>query len=333
MWRSLRFLILAAAALAAPAQAQSERVVRPVEWQLTNPVEGELDSPLLQPGPMAAGDSALILYDYGDARLKAFHLRTGALLWQAGRGGAGPGEFVNPTDLKLGPQGNVWVLDPPNLRISVFGPDGTFLRSIRVEEPLFRLGVVGQEQLLAIRSEPIGGLVVVVDSQGQVARVLPEPAWVADVPAMAAGVWTAADAATGTTALAFPYSGRLLLIRPPHSAVQAAGVVVVRPEPEQIVYSPRPRLVVRRLAPEAVMTVLSVALTPDEVWLLVNGETEKGNRIVDRYGREDGVYRGSWRLPVHVNRITSWGNRIVGIQTDFLPAVFVMTPAPERRSL
>lgn len=317
------------ATLAVPVAAQTERVFERVVWVVANPVEGELDSPLLRPGPMAVIDSALVLFDYGDARLKAFHLETGALLWQAGRGGAGPGEFRNPTDVKADPEGRIWVLDPPNLRISVFDAGGAFLRSIRTHEPLFRLGTVSDREVLAIRSNPTDeGLVVRVDPQGLIVRTLPEPAWVAEVPALAAGVWTATEAVTGTTALAFPYSGRVLLVRPPKAVVeQGPRVVEVRPEPQQIVYSPRPGMMVRRLAPEATLTVLSVALTSDEVWLLMSGLPEDGNRIIDRYGLDDGAYRGSWRLPIHVNRITNAGGRIVGVQTDLLPAVFLITPS------
>lgn len=48
-----------------------------------------------------------------------------------GRGGEGPGEFVDATGLMLDPGGRIWVADPRGQRMSVFDPVEGFLESFR----------------------------------------------------------------------------------------------------------------------------------------------------------------------------------------------------------
>ena len=48
-----------------------------------------------------------------------------------GRGGEGPGEFVDATGLMLDPRGRIWVADPRGQRVSVFDPVEGFLESFR----------------------------------------------------------------------------------------------------------------------------------------------------------------------------------------------------------
>lgn len=53
----------------------------------------------------------------------------GRHLATSGRKGGGPGEFAQPLMLAWGPDENLWIVDPPNNRISVFDHAGTFLTS------------------------------------------------------------------------------------------------------------------------------------------------------------------------------------------------------------
>ncbi|MEZ4586736.1 MAG: hypothetical protein R2909_10080 [Gemmatimonadales bacterium] len=49
---------------------------------------------------------------------------TGALSRTLGRKGGGPGELRAPVGMALTPEGHLWVIDPGNGRLSVYGPDG-----------------------------------------------------------------------------------------------------------------------------------------------------------------------------------------------------------------
>lgn len=69
--------------------------------------------------------------DGGSSELRAFRL-DGSHVQTAGRSGEGPGEFVFPVELvPLGPD-TLMVWDRQTQRISFFGPNGTFLRSISI---------------------------------------------------------------------------------------------------------------------------------------------------------------------------------------------------------
>lgn len=317
-------LSLPLAVHAVAAQEAPERTFTDPAWEISNPVPGQMDSPLLRPGLITADENAAYLFDYGDGLLKAFHLDTGELFWSVGRQGGGPGEFNNPTSIQIGDDGSLWVLDPPNVRISRYTTDGELLGSVRVEDGLFRLGSVSDGRIIAIRSEPSEGLVVEVDTAGTIVRELAAPAWAEQVPAMAAGVWAASDTDDGTVAMVFPYSGRALFGSAGAATLTEIGAVETQPEPEQIVYSPEEGMTVRRLTPEARMLALSITMTEDEVWILVSDEGEESDRVVDRYDRATGAYISSWRLPRNFNRITAAGDRLVGIETDMFPALFVL---------
>ncbi|MFW6159399.1 MAG: hypothetical protein ACOC8E_08590 [Planctomycetota bacterium] len=50
-------------------------------------------------------------------------------------GGSNPGQFKTPCSLDCGPEGRVYVADHFNDRVQIFAPDGTHLKSIKVEKP------------------------------------------------------------------------------------------------------------------------------------------------------------------------------------------------------
>ena len=79
-----------------------------VEWD-TVFRRGSLTDSLLQRPRLIAADSArLYVYDHFRHVLMAF-TDSGDLLWEYGREGAGPGEFTNPADLEVAPDGTVWL--------------------------------------------------------------------------------------------------------------------------------------------------------------------------------------------------------------------------------
>ena len=54
----------------------------------------------------------------------------GLLTWTYGSPGGGPDEIREPRDFKLGPGGQVWVLDPANGRLTKLSADGLVLSRI-----------------------------------------------------------------------------------------------------------------------------------------------------------------------------------------------------------
>jgi len=70
-----------------------------------------------------------------------------------GRSGEGPGEFGNPVDLAVLPHGSVAVLDPWNLRISIFDPEGRFLRAVPIRERFGQFEPAGSDQFFLYRRD------------------------------------------------------------------------------------------------------------------------------------------------------------------------------------
>lgn len=96
------------------------------------------DTTLLLPGFMVFQNGRLLVYDYGDARLKVFD-PDGAWLWSFGGYGDGPREFRNPTHVTTGADGLLWVLDRGAGRITRLSPSGDLVDLIALGPPAWRL--------------------------------------------------------------------------------------------------------------------------------------------------------------------------------------------------
>ena len=87
----------------------------------------------------SASPDAVYVLDYGGPSIKKF-TSSGILAETFGNGrGSGPGEFDNPTDFDVAPDGDVYVSDPVNGRVSHFAPNGTHLGDYRTEHRPHRI--------------------------------------------------------------------------------------------------------------------------------------------------------------------------------------------------
>ena len=175
-----------------------------------------------------------------------------------------------------------------------------------------------------MRDNPASGFAFLLDQAGKRVSDIVTPAWTATVPSLAAGVWVAVDQLGTAWAVAFPYSGRILMSSSEVELKEIPAPVATGEDPKIVTSSPRSGWTVRRLDPEARMIVLSVALSPNELWVLARSKED--DRVVDRYDRMSASYLGSWRLPLRLDKITASGRRVVGVLRDSLPALFVLDP-------
>ena len=123
--RFLNRLMIATAAMggmtaAALAQAPTvERVIRIGCDDCTGPTQF---STIFDAAVTDSGD--VFIADRSAPMIRAFD-RAGKLLWSTGRSGNGPGEFVFPTRIAVGPDGGVSVLDLRQRRHTRIARDGT----------------------------------------------------------------------------------------------------------------------------------------------------------------------------------------------------------------
>ena len=121
------------------------RQMEETQWLVDTLIGGEPDdTTLFLPGFMAFENGYLLVYDYGDARLKAFD-PSGAWLWSFGHFGDGPGEFRNPADVIVGPDGLLWVLDQGAGRITRVSPAGELVDIIPLGMTAWRILPTSEE--------------------------------------------------------------------------------------------------------------------------------------------------------------------------------------------
>lgn len=84
--------------------------------------------------PLLRSDDVLVLANGGTGEIRAFG-PDGALAWQAGGMGEGPGEFQSISSMILLPGDSVAVWDIRARRVSVVGPDGSMVRSYQAQPP------------------------------------------------------------------------------------------------------------------------------------------------------------------------------------------------------
>jgi hypothetical protein len=87
------------------------------------------------PFGLAWANNELYITDNQVGGVYAFN-EEGEFLRQIGKNGRGPGEYVTPLGVAVGPQGQVIVADRTHAKAVVYAADGTFLEEIKAEMPL-----------------------------------------------------------------------------------------------------------------------------------------------------------------------------------------------------
>lgn len=81
-------------------------------------------------GARRLSDGRIVLVNQGSQQIR-FYDQSGKFVSQAGRSGKGPGEFSNAFYLWVLPGDTIWVGDYDPWQFLVFGPDGTWKRTVR----------------------------------------------------------------------------------------------------------------------------------------------------------------------------------------------------------
>ena len=82
-----------------------------------------------KPVDSAVRDDRLYVIDIEHHQVQILDKNTGALISTFGKPGSDPGELFHPTNLAIGPSGDVFVVETSNFRVRRFSPDGTPIRT------------------------------------------------------------------------------------------------------------------------------------------------------------------------------------------------------------
>lgn len=88
---------------------------------------GEKDE--FKPVDVAIAGNRAYVVDIEHHEIRAMDKRSGKLLFKFGREGSGGGELYQPTNLAIGPGGDIFVVETGSFRVSRFTPEGKFVRS------------------------------------------------------------------------------------------------------------------------------------------------------------------------------------------------------------
>lgn len=263
-----------------------ERSMEPVRWDTVFAIGGAVEDTLLtRPRLIAAGGGALYAYDLYDGRVLAFGAE-GDLRWTYGRHGAGPGEFVQPTDLAVDPRGRIWVADSGTgaQRSTVLTLDGQFERHESH-------GAYPSQRLVALYNRRLGVHLtgrehfwVARDAGGTVTNRgdYPTEALREANPAVRVP-FVHNDRQGRRWAAVFPL-GRSLLVYD-ESELRCAGEMIegggFPADPTQ----------------DFTASAVAVAFADTSVFVLARGETEHERRMIDEYSADDCRYLRTLHLP------------------------------------
>ncbi|HXI21383.1 MAG TPA: hypothetical protein VNH46_09870 [Gemmatimonadales bacterium] len=286
------------------------------------------DTLLLQPVQLAARDDRIFLFE-ADQRIVCFD-RSGRLLWTQGRPGGGPGEYRNVRDMRLGPDGNLWVLDPASARVTVVDPGGRVTRMVPTQGVGHSEVAVPVTDGIALVPAHAEQDIEYLSTQGapMASDSLP---W-ADYRALeyvAKAHRAAVDPVTGHWVLGFSYgNGWFAFGASPGTASQRRFYIEPTrfPAVVQTVYDEGRAVGTGIVKPE--FSALDLALLRDTLYVLFIGKGPAAGRQVDRYAWSSGHYLGSLQLPVEADYLAVTDHHLVLLTNHPLPRVLVFRRGP-----
>lgn len=274
------------------------------------------DTTLVNPYLMAMDADQVYLMEM-DGRILCYDT-VGQLRWVQGKEGGGPGEFRGPRDIKVGPDGRVWIVDPPSGRITVLK------RTSGKVDTMMSLGV-GHTEVLAPLGQryavfpPDGGAdIEYFTSKGQKlgSDSLPWSGY-HQLESLSRQLKAGVDRSSGHWAVGFIYGNGWF-------AYDSAGKASNRRYyVEPTAFPP----VIKQVRDGALITSLvrtpfaaiDIQVVHDTVFVLFDGKEPNRRRKVDLYDWATGKYHGSFVLPETADNFGISGNLVV---------TYLSTPVP-----
>lgn len=307
-------VILLLAGCSWPADSDSREIVEE-RWDTIFRIGGTVeDTLLMRPYLMDAVGGRLTVYDHFDHQVKAF-AEDGSLAWRFGREGEAPGEFRNPFSLFATPEGEVWLADARNGRISVLSSSGEYRDGLGMGGEMIREAMPVRDGVIGV---PISEsrFFHVLDFAGNMVTSadFPTPEF-AEVDPMLRQTFAAVKPGTNRWVAAFPHGD-------PFFVYEGEDLLCKGRLVEPLAFPDRPGPHLRDH-----VSVLDVSISDGAIQMLARGETDHAQRLIDRYSLETCGYERSYLLPREFIRMTASDGTFFVFHQDPVPEILALRPA------
>lgn len=296
----------------APQRTTVDRRIFGTAWDTVAVFGGETDDTLLLiPRLLASRGARLVVYDYGDHRLKVFD--RGRLVWTFGGKGKGPGEFGNALDLEISRDGRIWLVDSGLGRLTaVESSDSSSVLPLRGIMARDVVPLPSEVLITSVSASP--EFLVAFDSAGAVAGRQGFPS---SAVAEAQPLVRQTNSALGDDGLSwatiFPFGNDLFVYRGREHRC-SGKLVEGQPFPKE------------GMGPGIPVWGVAVVVTDSTAAVLARGETEHALQVLDHYSLDDCRYVGSELLPRKVYSL-AYGRGIYYVgYDDPVPTVAALRP-------
>jgi hypothetical protein len=306
--------------------AQSVRRVLPFPLERIGGIGGPANDLLLDPGMVACAGADVLVFDYGDMRLKSFSIN-GAEQWSVGRAGAGPGEYRNPTDLRTTSEESILLRDPSNARILILNGTGGLRGAIPTASQSHKMLALANNRVMVLGGSH-NDFAVIMDDKGRVATTVPLPPTEAARPVVSRQA-VAAQASDGVGVIAYVYGGEFIVVDADGEMKRMHGIEPLGfPDVVSVKVGDKKQYTATRVDPKAPRGTRSAAVDKRHVYLAFGGRSKDAGALLDVYDRGSGAYKYSWRIPKGVVSVTACDEALVFHFNDPLPhLILYRTPS------
>ncbi len=313
----------------APLLDHPRRALEDVAWDTLARVSFSFEDTLLfTADEVSSNADGFWVMDRNARRIVRFSW-AGELRWTVGAEGQGPSEFGLVQDMSPDAAGNLWVLDPRNMRITGIDPDGEVVAEIRVRGDAtphaFAVRRDGSAFYLMSLAGGLQPILMHPDGSVEPGPVIPPPDVRAPAGLLSLQGRVARARESDTWVWAFSMGDRLLRFQgldPVAAPIPYAEAVPFPHVVEQTERRGAVTNVVREIA-EPVFAAAGVEVAGGEVRVRFRGRSEHAGRIIDRFDLEGGRYLGSFLLP-KAGAFSAWEGRTVIVANDPLPEILVV---------
>lgn len=295
-------------------QRANQRIWKPISDTPQFIIGGQKDALLLQPWDVKVdATGSIYVLDGGDMSIKKFSSE-GVFIRKFGSGkGKGPAEFLNPSHFTITPSNEVWVIDPGNLRITVFNQNGSVVQTQSLKHQAHRIAYLqGTQALVLSPSSTREYLFELFELKGQSLAMFGQFVQDQKKNNITLDGVLAEDGAGGIV-YAFSRAGYIV-------SFDASGklrfyVETLDPIPfPSLLETQRNGITILAVDRKAPYATMSINVDGDEIHVFCMSESLKQKlAVVDTYSKNDGSYQYSFKLPVWADRMYITKNQVYSL--------------------